>query len=110
VSWVSSDVYRAPGGSLDNAQTAYSISGGSSNHDTFTIIYSANGIFYLSSGETPVYIDPKTLKPCKHCWVPNITETCTGWDINAKCRKCDIMGNPGDKGVSLRKLVKQLGR
>ena len=58
----------------------------------------------------PVYIDPKTLKPCKHRYGPRVTEAASGWFIYPKCSKCDHEGSPGDKGVSLAKLVKQLGR
>jgi hypothetical protein len=60
-------------------------------------------------GGSDMYIDPKTLKPCKHRWVPKVTLVSDGWTIVPECAKCDLVGRPDYKGVSLRKLVKQLG-
>ena len=76
-----------------------------------------DGRFYQHKGDA-MYIDPKTLKPCKHKWVPFITDMNNnqtdplaqkpGWILRAKCSKCGEDSKRGDN-VSLRKLVKQLG-
>lgn len=63
-----------------------------------------------STATVGTYIDPKTLKPCKHKWAPEITEATNGWMVTPECRKCGITGSPSDKGVSLAKLVEQMGR
>jgi len=56
-----------------------------------------------------MFIDPKTLKPCKHRWSPAIEDSVGSWTLTAVCSRCGITGRPGDKGVSLRKLIKRLG-
>ena len=59
--------------------------------------------------EAKVYIDPRTLKPCKHRWTPDIAEGTASWTITPRCAKCGKIGSPADKGVNLARLVKQLG-
>lgn len=61
-------------------------------------------------GSMSTYIDPKTLKPCKHKWEPAISASASGWSITPKCAKCGKTGKTTDKGVSLSKLVAQMGR
>ena len=56
------------------------------------------------------HIDPKTLKPCKHCWAPNIAVRECDWSLRPECIKCGITGTPKDKGIDLRKLVGKMGR
>ena len=76
-------------------------------YDLCTTLYFDNNSSSISIGSTAMFIDPKTLKPCKHRWEPEVEEGCAGWTITPKCRKCGITGSPED--ASLRKLVKQLG-
>ncbi len=56
-----------------------------------------------------MFIDPKTLKPCKHRWELEITEGTSHWTLSAKCKRCDITGMPDVESVNFRKLIKRLG-
>ncbi len=72
--------------------------------------YNPTSTYTIDIGGTkPMFIDPKTLKPCKHRWELEITEGADSWTLTPKCPRCGITGSPGDKGVNLRKLIKRLG-
>ncbi len=80
---------------------------------TIELNITSNPAFTWTSqpGGTSVFIDPKTLKKCKHRWEPriNMRDDQDCWTIRPECRRCGITGSPSDKGVNLRKLIKRLG-
>ncbi len=94
---------RAFGGSDDAAWHMLVLTSDGSDDARF---YLDGNYATMTGAPMATFIDPKTLKKCKHRWEPLFAAHKTGWTVDARCRRCREMGTPDD--VSLGKLLGKL--